>query len=131
MHTRLCHFRLPSQLPPPDPRTNRGQIIVIFAVTLLALIFFAGLAIDAGSLYVTYGQLKRAIDAAAVAASNDYKAEGIKTAAHPLNPPPLPRMKAAALEMLKLHNLDASTIDLNVYVCDRDGDGVRDADLAT
>jgi len=51
----------------------RGQILVVFAVTLLALVFFVGLAIDAGSLYVTYGHLKRAVDAASVAAANSFK----------------------------------------------------------
>ena len=87
---------LPAAQPTPTQKTrkNRGQIIVIFAVTLLALIFFAGLAIDAGSLYVTYGQMRRAIDAAAVAAANDYKSEGASVVA-----PPLSRMTKAAWKL--------------------------------
>ena len=85
---------LPAAQPTPtpvSPASNRGQIIVIFAVTLLTLLFFAGLAIDSGSLYVTYGQMRRAIDAAAVAAANDYKSEGVGVVAPP-NPhgPKLP-----------------------------------------
>jgi hypothetical protein len=132
MRTRLCPFQRPSRPQPRKTHLNRGQVIVVFAVTLLALIFFAGLAIDSGSLYVTYGQLRRAIDAAAVAAANDYKAEGAGNVA-----PPLSRMKAAALEVMKLHNLKeinadgTPAMDLKVYVCDRDGDRVRDADLVT
>jgi hypothetical protein len=125
MLTRLCRFRLLNQPPPRNPKTNRGQIIVIFAVTLLALIFFAGLAIDAGSLYVTYGQMRRAVDAAAVAAANDYKSEGVGVVA-----PPLARMTKAALEVMKLHNINDATMDLRVYVCDADGDRIRDAALA-
>ncbi len=127
MRTLLCRFRLPSQPPHPDvtPR-SRGQVIVIFAVTLLAMLFFTGLAIDAGSLYITYGQLRRAIDAAAVAAANDYKQEGAGNKVPPIN-----RMKAAALEVMKLHNLDSTTMDLNLYVCDSDGDDLRDASLQT
>jgi hypothetical protein len=87
-------------------------------VTLLALLFFAGLAIDSGGLYITYGQLRRSIDAAAIAASNEYKKESSSTAA------PIPKMKAAAEELLRMNGLDPST--LHVYVCDADGDGLRD-----
>jgi len=86
-------------------------VIVIFAVTLLSLLFFAGLAIDAGSLYVTYGQLRRAIDGAAVAAANDYKAEYGMT----LN---TDRMTKAALEILKLHDLDPAKMNMHIYICD-------------
>ncbi len=126
MRTRLCLCRRLSRHLLPDIQKTRGQVIVIFAVTLLAMLFFAGLAIDSGSLYVTYGQLRRSIDAAAVAAANDYKAEGAGNVT-----PPIARMTAAALEVMKLHNLDETAMDLKVYVCDRDGDRVRDADLAT
>lgn len=127
MRTLLCRFRPPNQPQHPDdaPRT-RGQVIVIFAVTLLAMLFFTGLAIDAGSLYITYGQLRRAIDAAAVAAANDFKQEGPGIII-----PPITRMKAASMEVMKLHNLDETTMDLNLYVCDSDGDNVRDASLQT
>ncbi len=52
---------------------QHGQVLVIFAVALVALLLFVGLAVDSGVLYVTYGQLKRASDAAAVAAANNFK----------------------------------------------------------
>jgi hypothetical protein len=106
----------------PDKPATRGQVIVIFAVTLLALLFFAGLAIDSGSLYITYAQLRRSIDSAAIAASNEYKKETGLAA-------PVDKMKAAASEMLKMNGLDPST--LHVYVCDADGNGERDPSLAT
>ena len=48
---------------------NKGQIIAVFAVSLLALLFFVGLALDAGSVYVTYGSLKRTVDSASIAAA--------------------------------------------------------------
>ena len=48
---------------------GRGQVLVIFVLSLLMLLAFVGLTVDAASLYVTYGQLKRAVDAAAVAAA--------------------------------------------------------------
>jgi hypothetical protein len=94
---------------------------VIFGVTLLALLFFAGLAIDAGSLYVTYGQLRRSIDAAAVAAANDYKAEGIGTTEN------RSRMTKAAMEVLKLHDLETAKMDMKLYLCK---DTVKPADFA-
>jgi Flp pilus assembly protein TadG len=106
----------------PERQRSRGQVIVIFAVTLLALLFFAGLAIDSGALYITYGQLRRSIDAAAIASANEYKKETSTTAA------PIKKMKAAAEELLKMNGLDPST--LNVYVCDADGNGVRDTDAS-
>lgn len=109
------------------PPVRKGQALVIFAVALLALVVFIGLAIDAGSVYVSYGQLKRAVDAAAVAAANDFKrgTEGMTMADR------LALMTAAADEVLDLHNVDMTTVDLVVVVCDSDGDGIRDADLQT
>ena len=34
------------------------------------------------------------------------------------------------MEVMKLHNLDETTMDLQVYVCDQDGDRLRDPTLA-
>lgn len=126
MHTPSC----PSQLPPQHPlytrnshRTApRGQVLVIFAVALVALLFFVGLAVDAGVMYVAYGQLKRAIDSAAVASANNFKrgkTEG--------------EMKEAAKETLRLHNIDISELatQLNVQICDDNKDGYRDVSLQT
>ena len=48
--------------------SSKGQVLVIFVVTLIVLLLFVGLALDAGSVYVTYGSLKRAVDSAALAA---------------------------------------------------------------
>ncbi len=95
-------------------------MLVIFGVALLVLIFFVGLAIDAGSLYVTYGQLKRGIDAAAVASANTFKRGENLTS-----------MTEAAEEVLRLQNMDMSNLNLQVNICDNDGDGATDADLAT
>jgi uncharacterized membrane protein len=53
--------------------TSKGQALVILAVSFLAILAFVGMATDAGSLYITYTQLKRAVDASAVAAANNIK----------------------------------------------------------
>ena len=114
--------RRPNREPAP-----RGQVLVIFAIALLALIFFVGLAVDAGAVYVTYGQLKRAVDSAAVAAANDFKrgAEGMTMAQR------VALMIEASEEVLALQNVDMTTVNLDVYVCDLDGDGLRDDGLQT
>ena len=45
-------------------KSDRGQVMVIFALVLPILILFAGLAIDAGILYVTKAKLSTSVDAA-------------------------------------------------------------------
>ncbi|MEW6505671.1 MAG: Tad domain-containing protein [Chloroflexota bacterium] len=123
MPTPSCPSLRRSRRQPPDreparqPRSE-GQILVIFAVAFLVLLFFIGLAIDAGSLYVTYGHLKRAVDAGAVAAANTFK-RGENLAS----------MTAATEEVMVLHNVDTSMLDLRVFICDADGDSNRDSNL--
>lgn len=46
---------------------EQGQAIVIIALTLVALVLFAGLALDAATIYAGQSRLKRAVDAAALA----------------------------------------------------------------
>jgi len=104
----------------------RGQTLVIFAIAALALVFFIGLAVDSGSLYVTYGQLKRAVDAAAVSAANEFKRQ---EPGHELDV--IPKMTYAATEILKLQNIDPNSVDLQIRLCDSDFDGFRDDDLLT
>ncbi len=95
-------------------------MLVIFAISLVALILFVGLALDAGSLYVTYGQLKRAVDAASVAAANDFKRGRT-----------VEDMYNASLEVLNLHNINLPHENLHVYICDNDGVIGRDDYLQT
>src|SRR6266852_3171590 len=45
-----------------------GQVLVLFAVVLVLLILFAGLAIDLGLGYVAKTALSRAVDSAALSA---------------------------------------------------------------
>ena len=45
-------------------KNERGQTILVFALVLPILILFAGLAIDAGILYVTKAKLQSSVDAA-------------------------------------------------------------------
>ena len=130
MRIPLCPFRprsLLRRLNRKLSKTGKGQVMVIFALILVVLLVFVGLAIDAGSLYVSYGQLKRAVDASAVAAANDFKRlEGGMDIGDRID-----SMKGAASEVLQLHNVDMEALDMELYICDSDGDGIRDADLST
>ena len=81
--------------------------MVIFAFAVFALVAFVGIAIDAASLYLTHAQLKRAVDAAVVSASNDFK-KGAR----------IESMTEAAREALMLHNVDMDTVDMHVYDCE-------------
>ena len=97
------------------PKKSQGQILVIFGVSLIVLLFFVGLALDAGSVYITYGQLKRAVDSAAIAAANEFK-RGANSVA----------MTNTAEEVISAMNIDVSnaSLDLNLYVCDENDNAV-------
>jgi hypothetical protein len=97
---------------PSEKNTEKGQSLIILAISFLALLAFIGLVTDVGALYVTYTQLKRAVDAAAIAAANNIKypqdtAEQRKG-----------KITEAAREMLQLHNVNADNISgFEVYLC--------------
>jgi hypothetical protein len=95
---------------------GKGQALVILAVSFLAILAFVGFATDAGSLYITYTQLKRAVDAAAVAAANNIKVHTVgETAAQRKI-----KIVEAAREMLSLNRVtDVSSLE--VYLCDDTG----------
>lgn len=100
---------------------------MIFAICLVALLFFIGLALDAGVIYVNYGQLKRAVDAAAVSAAQEFKRRGTDNYTRMLE-----RIRLAALETIALQgmNTNPTVLELNVYVCN-DANGNRLASLQT
>ena len=105
---------------PLGVKRERGQTLVIFVISFMAIMAFVGMAIDVASVYVTYMQLKRAVDGAAVAAASNYK-HGTYT-----NEERKAFMTGAAREILVFNNVtDVST--LVVYEC---GDGGIPADFA-
>ena len=96
-------------------REQKGQSLIIIALAFVALLAFVGLVTDVGTLYITYTQLKRAVDAAAVAAANNIKYPQATEAQRKQ------KITEAAREMLRFHEI--SEIDsLAVYLC-------SDADL--
>jgi len=86
-------------------RSERGQAIVLIAAAMIALIAIIGLSLDGGTLFIQYGRLKRAIDAAAVSAALQYR-EGYTTT----------QLADAAAEFLKLNQIDVFAIQVDT--CD-------------
>lgn len=57
-------------------RRARGQVLVVFALSLMTLLGFAGLAIDGGSTFAQQRSQQTAADLAALAGANDYLVDG-------------------------------------------------------
>ena len=55
----------------PHRREQRGAVAIIVALSGVALLGFAGIALDAGHLYVNKAELQTAADACALAASSE------------------------------------------------------------
>jgi hypothetical protein len=51
------------------PRRQRGQTLIIFALTFSTLLGLSGLAVDVARAYDLYGKLQRAAEAGALAAA--------------------------------------------------------------
>ncbi len=54
-------------------RTERGQAIILIAFAFIGLVAMVGLVTDTGILLIEYGKLKRSVDAAAIAAAQEYR----------------------------------------------------------
>jgi hypothetical protein len=93
---------------------TRGQALVLLAVSFFALLAFIGLVTDVGSIYVSYTQLQRAIDAAAVAAANNIKYPQASEAERK------EKITEAAREMLAIHNVTGVN-ELTVHLCTDSG----------
>ncbi len=54
-------------------KSEKGQVLVVVALTIIALVGIIGLAVDSGYMYLRYSYLNRAVDAAALAGSGEFK----------------------------------------------------------
>ncbi len=93
---------------------ERGQAMVITAVAFLAMLAFAGLVTDAGTLYLNFTRLKRGLDAAAVAAANEIRDSSLPAAQRKA------LIREAAREMLALNNI-GDIYTLETYLCEDAG----------
>ena len=69
------------ELQPHDTTRSDGQVLVVFALSLITLLGFAGLAVDGGSTFAQRRSQQTAADMAALAAANDYLVNGSATLA--------------------------------------------------
>jgi len=90
---------------------ERGQAIVLVAMALVGLIAILGLMIDIGTLFLESSKMKRAIDAAAVAASLEFR-EGVELDVKE----DTPDLHTAAKEFIFLNEDEAYSI--HTYICD-------------
>ncbi|HRE47747.1 MAG TPA: pilus assembly protein TadG-related protein [Aggregatilineales bacterium] len=56
-----------------NKRSRNGQAIIIVALAFMTLIAFVGIAVDVALLFVRYSALRRAVDAAAIAAAQQIR----------------------------------------------------------
>src|SRR5438874_2298148 len=54
-------------------RSRNGQSIILVAFAFIALVAFVGIATDVALLFVRYSTLRRAVDAAAIAAAGQVR----------------------------------------------------------
>ena len=57
----------------PTRKHEKGQILVIMALVFIGLVSIIGLVVDVGYLYVSYSRLRRAVDAAGLSATMQFK----------------------------------------------------------
>ena len=96
---------------PLKRKHERGQAIVMVAGTLIGLVAILGLMIDVGLLFIESSQMKRAVDAAAVAASLEFR-QGVNLSQKKNTP----ELFNAAQEFILLNEGDI--YDLETFICD-------------
>jgi hypothetical protein len=86
-------------------KRERGQVLVILALLFIGLIAIIGLAVDMGNYYVNYAQLRRAVDAAALNATSQFR-EGATILS----------LEKSAQEFLKLNGVD-HPVSVTIVTC--------------
>jgi Flp pilus assembly protein TadG len=96
------------RLLPESPQGGaRGQSLILLAVAFLVLLGFVGLTTDVGILYIYMGHLRRAVDAASLAAAAQYR-EGRTDA----------ELTSAAVQVMNLNGVDPGMYTIAVETCD-------------
>jgi len=83
-----------NKIPVQGRRGERGQTIVLVAISILSLLAMASLAVDLVTLYVAKGQIQHAADAAALAGAKAFVDSGLTT-----NTPPSVALQTLATTM--------------------------------
>lgn len=88
---------------------SKGQALVLLAVAFLVLLAFVGLTTDVGLLFIYMGHLRRAVDAASLAAAAQYRES--RTIAE---------LTSAASQVIDLNGVDPTFYTLTVQTCETD-----------
>jgi Flp pilus assembly protein TadG len=80
-------------------RSRSGQSIIIIAFAFIALIAFVGIATDVAMLFVRFGALRRAVDAASIAAAGQVRENADYFT-----------MQSIAEQFIKVHGIDPTTV---------------------
>lgn len=100
-------------------KSERGQAIILLAFAFIGLVAMVGLVTDTGLLLIEYGKLKRSVDAAAVAAAQEFRPDPVTGE---LN---LTAMENAAFTFLQVNQIDNLTA-VEVHTCEETGAGRPD-----
>lgn len=84
---------------------EKGQALILIAITFVALLAFVGLAMDIGQLFIAMGSLRRAADSGALAAAAQYRESQVQS-----------KMEAAAREAIALNGMNPG--EVVVEFCD-------------
>lgn len=101
----------PNIIKRPAKKSERGQAIILLAFAFIGLTAMVGLVTDTGLLLIEYGKLKRGVDAAAVAAAQEFRPD---PATGDLN---MTAMKNAAQSFL-LVNQNQNVRDIEIHTCE-------------
>lgn len=77
--------------------SEKGQAIILIAFAFVGLVGMVGLVTDTGLLLIEYGKLKKSIDAAAIAAAQQYRVES----------------SGAAIDKVAIQNAAVNLLNLN------------------
>lgn len=91
----------------PQRNTEKGQSLILVAVAFVVLLAFVGLVTDVGQLFISMGNLRRAADAASLAAAAQFR-EGRSLA----------EMTSAAVQVMHLNGIDPGSYTVDVKTCD-------------
>jgi hypothetical protein len=93
-------------------KKERGQAIILVAFGLIGLVAMVGLVIDTGIMFIEYGKLKRGVDAAAIAAAQQYRSVSGGSTLDAI------ALVDAAKNYLQLNQSDVADADIVVHSCE-------------
>ncbi|NPA31448.1 MAG: hypothetical protein GXO37_05555, partial [Chloroflexi bacterium] len=89
---------------------RKAQLLVIFAIGILAMLAFTGFALDMAQYLIYRAHLRRAVDAAAMAAASQFRSNYSTVAQMKAG------MQRAAEETLALNGIQVSSMDIKTSI---------------